>query len=187
MQHEVLVAGFGGQGVLLTGQLLAYGGLLENKEVTWFPSYGPEMRGGTANCIVVVSDKRIASPVVERPGAVLVFNQPSLLKFAAKVKSGGLLLVNSTLVTQPPERKDVYTYLLPANEMAQRLGHILVANMVMLGAYLELTGVVSRSSVLKALEKTLSEQRRHLLPVNREAMERGAQLVSHPACKFHAN
>jgi 2-oxoglutarate ferredoxin oxidoreductase subunit gamma len=187
VQHEVLVAGFGGQGVLLTGQLLAYGGLLENKEVTWFPSYGPEMRGGTANCIVVVSGKRIASPVVERPGAALVFNQPSLLKFEAKVRPGGLLLVNSTLVAQPPERKDLYTYLVPANEVAQSLGHILVANMVMLGAYLELTGAVSVSSVLKALEKNLSEQRRHLLSVNREAMERGAQLVSQRARKYHTS
>lgn len=185
MQHEVLVAGFGGQGVLLTGQLLAYGGLLENKEVTWFPSYGPEMRGGTANCIVIVSHKRIASPVVEKPGAALVFNQPSLLRFEAKVRSGGLLLVNSTLVAQLPERKDLYTYLVPANEVAQSLGQLLVANMVMLGAYLELTGAVSVSSVLKALEKTLSEQRRHLLSVNREAMERGAQLVSQRARKYH--
>ncbi|MEW6663228.1 MAG: 2-oxoacid:acceptor oxidoreductase family protein [Bacillota bacterium] len=177
MQQEVIVAGFGGQGILLAGQLLAYAGLMENKEVAWFPSYGPEMRGGTANCTVIVSPRRISSPVVEEPSAALVFNLPSLLKFESKVKPGGLLLINSTLVERQPERKDLYAYLVPANEVAQSLGHIRVANMVMLGAYLELTRAVSMASVLKVLEKTLPEQSRYLLPVNQKAMELGAQVV----------
>jgi 2-oxoglutarate ferredoxin oxidoreductase subunit gamma len=177
MQHDVIIAGFGGQGVLLAGQLLAYAGLMENKEVAWFPSYGPEMRGGTANCTVIVSPRKISSPVVEEPSAALVLNLPSMLKFEPIIRPGGFLLINSSLVERQPGRKDIYAYLVPANEIAQNLGHIKVANMVLLGAYLELTGAVSMSSMLKALEKTLPEHRQYLLPVNQKAMEMGAQAV----------
>jgi len=177
MLRNLVIAGFGGQGILLAGQLLACAGLMEDKEVTWFPSYGPEMRGGTANCTVILSLKRISSPLIEEPDAALVFNQPSLLKFVSKIKHGGLLLINSSLVEQQPERKVLYVYLVPANEIAQNLGHIKVANMVMLGAYLELTRAVSMATVLKCLEQTLPEQHRNLLSVNKKAMELGAQSV----------
>ncbi|KKM12932.1 2-oxoacid:ferredoxin oxidoreductase subunit gamma [Clostridiales bacterium PH28_bin88] len=177
MLHEVVVAGFGGQGVLLTGQLLAYAGMLEDKQVAWIPSYGPEMRGGTANCTVTVSEQEISSPVVEEPSAALIFNLPSLAKFESRVRPGGILLINSSLVDRKSNRKDLHVYEIPANEIADTLGNGRVANMVMLGAYLELTGAVSVASVMKALEKVLPEHRHNLLPLNQKAMEMGAKAV----------
>lgn len=181
MQNEIIVAGFGGQGVLLTGQLLAYAGLLEGKQVAWVPSYGPEMRGGTANCSVIISDHGIGSPLVEEPDAALVFNQPSLEKFAKRIRQRGLLLVNSSIVdTGGMKRRDLQVYHVPANEIASRLGNDRVANMVMLGAYLELTGVVSVGSVLAALAKVLPVNKHGLLAVNRKAAEMGAVAVRRP-------
>ncbi len=181
MQQEVIVAGFGGQGVLLTGQLLAYAGLLEGKHVAWIPSYGPEMRGGTANCSVIISDQNIGSPLVEEPGAVLVFNQPSLEKFAKRVRSGGILLINSSIVTGEVKRQDIQVYRVPASQIAAQLGNDRVANMVLLGAYLELTGAVSTESVLKALAKVLSKGKSGLLEINRKAAEMGALAVRRSA------
>jgi len=181
MQHEIIVAGFGGQGVLLTGQLLAYAGLLEGKQVAWVPSYGPEMRGGTANCSVIISDRSIGSPLVDEPGAALVFNQPSLDKFEKHIRNRGLLLINSSTVdTRGVKRKDLQVHHIPANEIAARLGNDRVVNMVMLGAYLELTGVVSIDSVLAALAKVLPVNKHSLLTVNRKAAEAGALSVHHP-------
>lgn len=181
MQHEIIVAGFGGQGVLLTGQLLAYAGLLEGKQVAWVPSYGPEMRGGTANCSVIISDRSIGSPLVDEPGAALVFNQPSLEKFEKRLRNRGLLLINSSTVdTGGMKRKDLQMHHVPANEIAARLGNDRVANMVMLGAYLELIGVVSVDSVLAALAKVLPVNKHNLLTVNRKAAETGAMSVRHP-------
>lgn len=180
-QNEIIVAGFGGQGVLLTGQLLAYAGLLEGKQVAWVPSYGPEMRGGTANCSVIIAGHAIGSPLVEEPGAALVFNQPSLDKFAGRVRPGGLLLVNSSIVdTSDVKRRDLQVYHVPANEIAARLGNDRVANMVMLGAYLELTGAVSVDSVLAALAKVLPASKHKLLEINRKAAEMGAVAVRRP-------
>lgn len=181
MQHEIIVAGFGGQGVLLTGQLLAYAGLLEGKQVAWVPSYGPEMRGGTANCSVIISGRSIGSPLVDEPGAAIVLNQPSLEKFENRIRGRGLLLINScTVDTGDMKRKDLQVHQIPANEIAARLGNDRVANMVILGAYLELTGAVSIDSVLAALAKVLPVNKHGLLAVNRKAADAGALSVRHP-------
>jgi len=181
MQHEIIVAGFGGQGVLLTGQLLAYAGLLEGKQVAWVPSYGPEMRGGTANCSVIISGRSIGSPLVDEPGAAIVLNQPSLEKFENRIRGRGLLLINPcTVDTGDMKRKDLQVHQIPANEIAARLGNDRVANMVILGAYLELTGAVSIDSVLAALAKVLPVNKHGLLAVNRKAADAGALSVRHP-------
>lgn len=172
-----MVSGFGGQGVLLTGQLLAYAGLLENREVGWIPSYGAEMRGGTAHCTTIISDEEIFSPVVEEFSSALIFNLPSLRKFEKMIKPGGLLLLNSSLIKDHPQRIDIRTYRIPANELASRAGLGRAANMVMLGAYLELTGILSPDSVMAALEKVLSRHRHHTLPANRKAMLEGSEAV----------
>lgn len=139
MKQEFIIAGFGGQGVLLLGQMLAYAGMLEGKQVSWMPSYGPEMRGGTANCTVVISDEEIGSPVVSQPSCVIALNLPSLDKFEPMVKPGGLLLINSSLVDREPRRDDIKAVALPATEIASELGNIRVTNMVALGALVQLT------------------------------------------------
>ncbi|MCL6478836.1 MAG: 2-oxoacid:acceptor oxidoreductase family protein [Peptococcaceae bacterium] len=177
MLEEVLVAGFGGQGVLFTGQLLAYAGMLEGREVAWIPSYGAEMRGGTAHCVAIISDEEIFSPVVEKFSSALIFNLPSLLKFESRIKPGGLLLINSSLVKIRPKRGDIKVFWIPANELAIRAGLDRAANMVMLGAYLEAAGVLPPEAVIRALEKVLPPHRRHTLPVNRQAMQEGAESV----------
>ncbi|MBI1987988.1 MAG: 2-oxoacid:acceptor oxidoreductase family protein [Nitrospinae bacterium] len=178
MQSEVIIAGFGGQGVLLVGHLIAYAGMLEGKEVTWLPSYGPEIRGGTCNCTVVVSDRRIGSPSIPHPAAVIVMNRPSLDKFEPAVAPGGSLIVNSSLTDRLPSRADLRTFLLPASGMAQELGSSRVANLILLGAYLAATGVVSFPGVMAALEGILPSDKHPLLPLNRRALEAGIEFVN---------
>lgn len=173
MQHEFIFAGFGGQGVLLMGQLLAHAAMDEGKKVSWIPSYGPEMRGGTANCTVIVADREIGSPVVSQPSCVVVMNLPSLDKFEDAVKPGGVLVVNSSLVTREPGRQDVTIVKVPATQIASELGSDRVANMVALGAVVEATGVVTPEAVLEALRKNLPAHRQNLLPLNKEAIEKG--------------
>ncbi len=177
MLHEILIAGFGGQGVLSTGQLLAYAGMIEGKEVAWIPSYGPEMRGGTANCGVTVSDEPIGSPVVTEPTALIVMNRPSLEKFEKSVVAGGYVLINSSIVKQDVSRQDLTVLKIPANEIAEEIGSLKVANNVILGALLKLTGVVTAESVLESLKKVLPARRHNLIPANREALEQGAKLA----------
>lgn len=177
MRHEIILAGFGGQGMMLAGQLLAYAGMLEGKHVSWYPSYGPEMRGGTANCTVVVSDEPVASPVVSRASAVIAMNRPSLVRFEETLVPGGVLVYNSTLIQPGPSRTDLRTIPVPANALAEELGDHRVANMVALGALLAATKTVSPESVLASLRKTLPERRRHLLPLNQEALAKGAAVV----------
>lgn len=177
MLEQNIFAGFGGQGVLLMGQLLAYAGMLEDKEVSWLPSYGPEMRGGTANCSVVISDEPVASPVVTKASAVVAMNRPSLDKFEDAVLPGGMLFINSSIIDKKPERTDIKVYYVPCNEIAEELGNGRVANMVMLGAYIELTKCVDIESVLDALLHKLGEKKAHLIPLNREALNRGAESV----------
>lgn len=178
MQHQVISAGFGGQGVLLLGQLLAYSGLKEGKNVSWLPSYGPEMRGGTANCGVVVSDEEIGSPVVVEADSVVVMNRPSLEKYEANVVPGGRLFVNSSLIHVKAKRTDIEVYYVPANEIADELGNGRVANMVMLGAVLEKTGVVSPKTVIECLAASFGERKANLIPINEQALARGQQAVS---------
>jgi len=176
MLQEIILAGFGGQGVMSMGQLLAYAGMYEDKHVSWIPSYGPEMRGGTANCAVTISDIPICSPIVSEPNTLVVLNRPSLEKFEKEVQPGGLLLMNSTLILTEPRRKDLRILKIPADALAkEKFGSSRVANMIILGALLELTQAVSVDSVEKALKKVLPDYRHSLIPLNREALEFGKE------------
>lgn len=180
LNERIICAGFGGQGVMLIGQLISYAGMIEGKEVSWLPSYGPEMRGGTANCSVMVSERPIGSPIITDDATVgIVMNLPSLNKFEADVQAGGRLLINSSLIEKKASREDIEVYYIPANDIAVELGNTRVANMVMLGAYLELTHTVSIESVMAALKKVFGEEKAHLMEINRTAMERGAAEVKH--------
>lgn len=177
MRHEILFAGFGGQGVLSMGMTLAYAGMVEGREVSWMPSYGPEMRGGTANCIVIISEKPISSPIVTRFDTVVALNQPSVDKFEKTVRPGGVLLYDSDSVIIPPSRTDLTVVAVPAEQETMRLKNPKVKNMIMLGAFLGICQVVSISSVTKALEQVLPERYHHLVAINQQALERGGQLV----------
>ena len=172
-----IFAGFGGQGVLLIGQLIAYAGMYEGRNVSWLPSYGPEMRGGTANCSVVVSDDPIASPVLSMADCVIAMNTPSLDKFEANVLPGGKLFINSSIIDKKATRTDIDVYYVPCNDIADQLGNPKVLNMAMLGAYLEATKVVGVESVLQALLHSLGEKKAHLIPLNRQAIEMGAESI----------
>lgn len=177
MIEELIIAGFGGQGVMSMGQLLTYAGMIEGKHVAYIPSYGPEMRGGTANCSVTVSDREISSPIFTEPTSVIIMNQPSLEKFEPTVQPGGLLIVNSSLVTKKATRQDIRFFAIEGNEEAEKLGSSKVANIVILGAYLELTKVVSIDSIIESLKKVLPERRHNLIPLNRQALELGAEVI----------
>ncbi|OPL07355.1 MAG: 2-oxoacid:ferredoxin oxidoreductase subunit gamma [delta proteobacterium ML8_F1] len=178
MDQKFIFAGFGGQGVMLMGQLITYAGMFEDLEVSWLPSYGPEMRGGTANCSVIVSDREVASPVISYDATTVVaMNLPSMDKFEEEVEKGGKLFVNSSLIERKSVRDDIDVYYIDANDVAVELGNAKAANMVMLGAILEITKVVSPEAVLKALEKIFGTAKAHLIPLNEEALKRGAQLV----------
>lgn len=177
MQTEIILSGFGGQGVLFAGQLLAYTALDNDYHVTWFPSYGPEMRGGTAHCTVIISDDEIGSPVVRNPSAAVVMNIPSLERYEPLVESGGILIVNASLVDRNPTREDLTIVMVPANEIAEELGDKRLANLVMLGALLEHLGVLSISVVGDSLGVHIPEHRRNLLGANLKALDRGASLA----------
>lgn len=168
--RKLFLAGFGGQGVLLMGQIIAYAGMMEGKEVTFMPSYGPEMRGGTANCTVIVSDSPISCPIITEADVLVAMNLPSLVKFESLLKPKGRLFINSSLVEKQPERKDVTTYHINLSELAAELKNDKVANMIMLGAIVRSSGVVKLSSVEKAMEKLFTGSKAKLLPLNREAL-----------------
>jgi len=171
------MAGFGGQGVMLMGQLLTYAGMLDGKQVSWMPSYGPEMRGGTANCTVIIADEEVGSPLVTSPDAVVALNLPSLDKFEDIVKPGGLLIYNSSLINRPPTRTDIRIIAVEANDIATGLGQPRVANMVALGALLEATSLISEASLEQALRNILPAHRQELLPINLQAIARGRASV----------
>ncbi|MTI79386.1 MAG: 2-oxoacid:ferredoxin oxidoreductase subunit gamma [Firmicutes bacterium] len=177
MLEEILMAGFGGQGILSTGQLLANAGMMEDKHVAWIPSYGPEMRGGTANCGVSISDQPISSPLVTEPTTLIVMTRPALEKFGKAVVPGGRILINSSLVDQDIDRDDVLVMKIPANKIAEEIGNPRVANNIILGAVLELTGIVKIESVVESLKKVLPPRRHNMIPANQEALERGAALA----------
>lgn len=177
MEARVTMAGFGGQGVMAMGQLLTYAGMYENKNVSWLPSYGPEMRGGTANCAVNVSDKPISSPTIDVSTASIVMNKPSLDKFEPVVGKGGSLFVNSSLIADKAKRDDIDVYYIPCNELAEELGSPQVSNIVMLGAFLEVTKIVELDSVLKVFTKVFGESKAKFIPMNKEALEKGAEAV----------
>ena len=174
--QRVCCAGFGGQGVLSMGKLLAYAGMLDGKEVSWCPSYGPEMRGGTANCSIVVSDEPVGSPVITADAtASIVMNQPSYDKFVEIVGSGGTIIINSSLVEKKVERNDVKAYYVPANEIAKELGNPKLANIILLGALLEVDKTVTEESVLNAFTKVFGENKAKFIPINKEALAKGAE------------
>ena len=176
-EHEIICAGFGGQGVLSTGSIIAYSGMIEGKEVSWMPSYGPEMRGGTANCIVIVSDNRISSPIITKFDTAFVLNQPSLDKFENAVKPGGLLLYEQSTIIHPPTRDDIEVACIPAIEEADKLKSKQVANMIMVGAFLEKRPIVKMETIISTLKKVLPEHRHHMIPVNEQALNRGKELA----------
>jgi 2-oxoglutarate ferredoxin oxidoreductase subunit gamma len=178
---EMIFAGFGGQGVMLMGEVLAYAALHEGLEVTWMPSYGPEQRGGTANCTVVVSSSEIASPVVARPHVAVVMNAPSFERFEPRVLPHGVLLVNSSMVTAASHRTDIDVFYLPCAEAAARLGNERAANMVMLGATLAATGVLSLAAARAQLPRFFSGKREALLALNERALQAGHDLVHRDA------
>jgi 2-oxoglutarate ferredoxin oxidoreductase subunit gamma len=177
MNHEIVFAGFGGQGVMLIGTLLAYAGMEEGKAVSWLPSYGPEMRGGTANCAVCIADETIASPVVAEPTALLAMNSPSFEKFIHTVIPGGCVIINSDLIDVADVRDDVKLYRIPANTEAQNLGSPRVANMVCLGSLLGAQDIVSLETVIGVLPSVIHERYHSLLGVNEQAIRRGYELT----------
>jgi 2-oxoglutarate ferredoxin oxidoreductase subunit gamma len=178
MQTEIIIAGFGGQGVLFTGQLLAYTGMDTGHEVTWIPSYGPEMRGGTANCTVIISDEEIGAPTVRNPKAALVFNLPSLDKYEPLVLPGGVLIANASLINRARQRNDLQAVMIPANEIAEKLGDRRLTNMVMLGAMLGKLPILSIQAIEKALEDHLTARHKQLLQLNFQALQRGAEYAT---------
>ncbi len=177
MKKEIIISGFGGQGVLSMGKILAYSGLMEDKEVTWMPAYGPEQRGGTANVTVIVSDERISSPVLSKFDIAIVLNQPSLDKFEPRVKPGGILIYEGNGIINPPTRKDISIYRIDAMDKAAEMKNTKVFNMIVLGGMLSVAPVVSENGVEKALFKTLPERHHKLIPLNMEAIKVGGDIM----------
>ena len=177
MTHEIIITGFGGQGVLSMGKILAYAGLLDGLEVSWMPSYGPEQRGGTANVTVILSDEPISSPVLDQYDIAVVLNQQSLDKFESHVKPGGTLMYDPYGIHHLPTRSDINVVEVKATEAAIETGNTKSFNMLLLGALLKLFPMVSPETVIKGLQKTLPERHHHLIPMNREAIAKGATLV----------
>lgn len=177
MNEELIIAGFGGQGILSIGQVLAYAGMNEKRYVSWLPSYGPEMRGGTANCNVVISSNSIASPVVTKPTSAIIMNQPSIEKFEPIVRAGGQIFLNASIVKTETCRCDVDYIEIPANDIALEVGNVRVANMVMLGAYLELSKVVSLKNIVSSFMQVFGHRKSHLFSMNVMALEAGMNFV----------
>ncbi|OQY27625.1 MAG: 2-oxoacid:ferredoxin oxidoreductase subunit gamma [Anaerolineaceae bacterium 4572_5.1] len=177
METSIIISGFGGQGTLFSGQVLAYAGLDAGKYVTWIPSYGPEMRGGTARCTVIISDDEIGSPLTRNPAVVLAMNLPSLDRYEEALQSGGVLIANSSLINRKINRDDVRDFYVPAAEMAEKIGNPRLANMVMVGALLEAEEILPLAVVKKALENHLPARHHKTLPSNFEAMDQGATFI----------
>jgi Pyruvate:ferredoxin oxidoreductase and related 2-oxoacid:ferredoxin oxidoreductases, gamma subunit len=177
MKKEIIISGFGGQGVLSMGKILAYSGLLEDKEVTWMPAYGPEQRGGTANVTVIISDERISSPILSKFDIAIVLNQPSMDKFLSKVKPGGILIYDGFGIINPPTRKDITVYRIDAMDKAAEMKNAKVFNMIVLGGLLKVCKIVSTDGLNKALYRTLPERHHKLIPLNMQAVEEGMNLI----------
>jgi 2-oxoglutarate ferredoxin oxidoreductase subunit gamma len=173
MQEDIIISGFGGQGVLFAGQLLAYAAMDQGKEVTWIPSYGPEMRGGTAHCTVVISDEPIGSPIVRQPTIAIAMNLPSLTKYGGLLRSGGLLVVNSSLAPDSAGRADIREVRIPASEIAGSLGDVRMSNVVLLGALMRWTSVLSVVALEAAMDAHVGGRARRLLVQNKEALHKG--------------
>jgi len=177
MRHEIVMAGFGGQGIMLMGQVLATAAMLEGKDVVWHPSYGPEMRGGAAYCTVVISDSGPGSPVASEFDSAIIMDAPSLGKFLGKVKPGGCLFLNTSLVRDEPDRNDLRVIHVAATRLAEKIGDARAANLVILGAFVEVSQLICGDSVVEALKRIIPERHHHLLPVNQRAFEAGVSAV----------
>ncbi len=177
MKEEIIIAGFGGQGVLSMGKILAYSGIMQDQYVTWMPSYGPEMRGGTANVTVILSDTQISSPVIQEFDVAIILNQQSMDKFASQVKPGGTLIYDPNGITHLCQRDDITIYKIGAAEYAASSGNVKVFNMVVLGGFLKVRPIVTMENVLKGLKKSLPERAHHLIPANEAAIEMGGKLI----------
>lgn len=180
-ETSVIISGFGGQGTLFAGQVLAYAAMDNGYEVTWIPSYGPEMRGGTAHCTVIISEEPIGSPLVRNPDIVLALNLPSVDKYEPRMPPQGVLIANSSLVNREFERQDIRTLLLPANEIAENIGMSRLANMTMVGAMLKMEPIMTLEMVKEALENHIPERHRDTLSMNFEAMDRGYRYIEEEA------
>jgi 2-oxoglutarate ferredoxin oxidoreductase subunit gamma len=177
MTEEIIIAGFGGQGVLSMGKIMAYSGVMQDMEVSWMPSYGPEMRGGTANVIVILSSERISSPIIRHFDTAIILNQQSLDKFEQSIKPGGVLFYDGNGITRHPERKDISIYRVDATEEASRMNSPKTFNMIMLGGFLNVKPVLSMENVIKGLKKSLPERYHKLIPENEKSLLRGAEII----------
>lgn len=177
MTEEIIIAGFGGQGVLSMGKILAYSAVMQDQEVSWMPSYGPEMRGGTANVTVILSDERISSPIITQYDTAIILNQQSMDKFEKSVKKDGTLIYDPNGITRHPERKDINIYQIEAAEEAVKMGSTKTFNMIVLGGYLNVKPLVKMENVIKGLKKSLPERHHHLIPLNKDAIDKGTQVV----------
>ena len=178
MTEEIIIAGFGGQGVLSMGKIMAYSGVMEDMEVSWMPSYGPEMRGGTANVIVILSSQRISSPIIKSFDTAIILNQQSLDKFESAIKPGGVLIFDCNGITRHPERADITVYRIDATEEAARMKSQKTFNMIVLGGFLKVKPVIKLESVIKGLKKSLPERYHHLIPENEKSLERGMEIIA---------
>jgi 2-oxoglutarate ferredoxin oxidoreductase subunit gamma len=177
MTEEIIIAGFGGQGILSLGKIMAYSGIMDNKEVTWFPSYGPEMRGGTANVTVILSDNRISSPVIHEFDTAIILNQQSMDKFEHSVKPGGTLLYDPNGIIHPPQRKDISIFKIEATRTAVEMGNPKVFNMIVFGGFLKVRPILPLENVEKGLEKSIPERYHNLIPLNLDAIRKGQEIV----------
>jgi 2-oxoglutarate ferredoxin oxidoreductase subunit gamma len=175
--NSTIISGFGGQGVMLIGQILSHAAMVSGRNVTWLPSYGPEMRGGTANCMVVHDEEEIGSPIIDRPTEVIVMNIPSLIKFEEELEKAGLMVINTSVVDREPTREDIRVVKVDANKVADEIGNPKVSNMVILGCYLAASESITLESVKKALEKKLTGKKAKLVDINIEAVKRGMQIA----------
>ncbi len=177
MTEEIIIAGFGGQGVLSMGKIMAYSAVIQDMEVSWMPSYGPEMRGGTANVIVIISDERISSPIIRTFDTAIILNQQSLDKFESTVKPGGVLIYDSNGISRHPQRTDISVYRVDAAEEAARMNSPKTFNMIALGGFLKVNSILRLENVIKGLKESLPERYHNMIPVNEKALERGSQII----------
>jgi 2-oxoglutarate ferredoxin oxidoreductase subunit gamma len=177
MTEEIIIAGFGGQGVLSMGKIMAYSAVMQDMEVSWMPSYGPEMRGGTANVIVIISSERISSPIIRHYDTAIILNQQSLDKFEQMVKPGGMLIYDSNGISRHPERKDLAIYRIDATEEASKMNSPKIFNMIVLGGFLKIKPIIKIENVIKGLKKSLPERYHNLIPMNEKALVRGNEII----------
>jgi 2-oxoglutarate ferredoxin oxidoreductase subunit gamma len=177
MTEEIIIAGFGGQGVLSMGKIMAYSGVMQDLEVSWMPSYGPEMRGGTANVIVILSNEKISSPIVRQFDTAIILNQQSLDKFESSIKQGGILIYDGNGITRHPERKDITVYRIDAAEEASKMNNSKIFNTIVLGGFLKVRPVIKLEKVIEGLKKSLPERYHNLIPINEDALKRGMEMI----------